>query len=71
MAEQDTSLPIRGTVLLQERNVYGEMKLYPANRLAHQLTAIADTKTVTPNMVRQFKNLGLTVQTTGESPRQL
>lgn len=71
MTGADTSLPLAGIVLLEERSVYGEMKLYPANALAKQLAAIADTKTVTPNMVRQFKALGLTVQTTGVDPRQL
>lgn len=67
----DTSLPLAGTVLLEERDVYGSKKLYPANRLATALCDLAGNKTATHYMVRQFKDMGLTVMTTGAEPRQL
>lgn len=71
MAEQDTSLPLRGTVLLEERSQYGAVVLRPANLLAAALCQIAGTKNMTWPTINCAKAMGLTVQTTGVQPRQL
>lgn len=68
---RDASLPIAGTVLLEERNVYGNTLLYPANRLAEILLALTGAKTFTPMAVLHIKQLGLRVMTTGAQPREL
>jgi hypothetical protein len=67
----DDSLPLSGTVLLEERNVYGTMKLYPANKLARAITGLTNTATFTRPHVEMLKGMGLAVQTVGVSPRTL
>lgn len=67
----DTSLPLSGTVLVTEATQYGAPVMKPANKLAQALCGIAGTKTVTHYLIRQFKDMGLTVMTTGAEPRQL
>lgn len=67
----DTSLPLSGLVLVEERNVYGSMKLYPVNKLAQALADLIGTRTIPERDIEYIKALGLTVQTTGAEPRQL
>lgn len=58
-------------VELEERNVYGNLLLYPHNRLARALAEFRDTKTFTPVMVEQLKAMGMTVQIAGINARPL
>jgi hypothetical protein len=59
----DDSLPIRGLVLVHEREVYGTVKHYPANQLAARLAVIAGSTTLTPKTIEHAKAMGLTVRT--------
>lgn len=66
--------PIQGinaVVLLDERSVYGELKLYPHNELARALADFRGTKTFTRPMVEQLKAMGMTVQIVGTNARKL
>jgi hypothetical protein len=58
-------------VELEERNVYGELKLYPHNRLARALAEFRGTRTFTPVMVEQLKAMGFTVLVAGTNARTL
>ena len=60
-----------GLVLVEERNVYGSMKLYPANKLAQALADLIGTRTIPERDIEYIKALGLTVQTIGAEPRIL
>jgi hypothetical protein len=42
------------------KNVYGEMKFYPANEQAKRLCALVGTKTLTPATMRDAKAMGFT-----------
>lgn len=67
----DDSVPIRGLVLLEERNVYGQQLLYPANALAKGIVALTRGTTVTQPQVDRIKALGLRVRTIGAASREL
>ena len=67
----DDSLSIVGVVLLEERSQYGNTVLHPANDLARSLAWFRGATTFTPQMVKQSKDLGLTVRTTGAAPKEL
>lgn len=67
----DESLPLAGTVLLEEKTVYGTTMLYPANDLARSLAWFRGATTFTAFMVTQAKAMGFTVHTTGSAPKEL
>jgi hypothetical protein len=58
-------------VELEERSVYGELKLYPHNRLARALAEFRGTRTFTPVMVEQLKAMGFIVIVAGTNARML
>lgn len=54
---------------LNFRNVYGEMKAYPANDKAECLAAIAGTKTLTRHTIAQALAMGCDVVDLGNPAR--
>jgi hypothetical protein len=67
----DDSLPLRGLVLVEERSVYGQRMLYPANALARALLQLTRGSTFTAVQVERVKAIGLQVRTTGAASREL
>ena len=67
----DDSLPLAGVVLLEERSQFGNTVLHPANDLARSLAWFRGATTFTQQMVKQSKDMGLTVRTTGTAPKEL
>lgn len=69
--QQDDSLPLAGTVLVEERSQYGSTRYYPANKLAEAVCLLTNTRTVMPKDFIVLKDMGFTVITTGAKPRRL
>jgi hypothetical protein len=55
------------TVLVTRRQVYGQDVYYPANELAGLAVDLANTKTVTEQMIRTLKSYDYTVTVVAES----
>lgn len=49
-------------IIVQIKNVYGEEKIYPMCDKAQALAAIAGTKTLTRQTLRQVKALGYAIK---------
>ena len=49
-------------ILVQIKSVYGEEKIYPICDKAHAFAAIAGTKTLTAQTLRQVKALGYAIK---------
>lgn len=50
-------------VMLQEREIYGVLKFYPYNDLAHLICKISKTKTMTKATIDVIKQMGYEVVT--------
>jgi hypothetical protein len=49
-------------IIVQIKNVYGEEKIYPVCEKAQAFAAIAGTRTLTHQTIRQVKKLGYRIQ---------
>ena len=58
-------------ITVEVRQVYGHPKYYPLCDDAKTFARIADTKTLTPDTVKQIKKLGYTVQVQTAIPETL
>jgi len=71
-SEADGPPEMRGNrmqIAVQIRNVYGEPKAYPANLQAECLAAVAGTKTLTLNTLRQALRMGCDIIDIGNPAR--
>lgn len=53
---------VAGPVQVFTRQVYGQPKVYPFNRLAEQLAELAGVKTFSNAQVKQIRAMGFTVE---------
>ena len=68
MANQNCDLDCYGnTALVTRKQIYGRDVYYPANELAGLAVALANTKTITEQMIRTLKSYDYTVTVVAES----
>lgn len=56
---EDTSM-IKG-IVVKQKSVYGEDKIYPVCEHAQMLAELAGTKTFTPRAIKLIKNMGIDI----------
>jgi hypothetical protein len=67
----DGSLPLTGIVLVEEKSVYGNPLLYPANDLARALIALSGNTTLTIAAIVLIKAMGFRIVTNGTDPKEI
>jgi hypothetical protein len=55
------------TILVKERNIFGEDKIYPVCSQAKLFANLAGTKTITLDAQRIIKDAGFTIKTQGRT----
>ena len=50
------------TIQVEQRNVYGSIKFYPANELAEQFAALMKQKTFDAVNLRDIKRMGIDIE---------
>ena len=71
MATHENAALAPVTIQVRFDRVYGKVVCYPVNEHAQRLAAIARTKTLSPEVIRLARGLGLPVDDSGTAEKML